>query len=63
MLADINLEIGPGELICVIGASGCGKSTLLNLTGGFVKADQVKSGSTGGWWKTQSSMHHGVSGI
>ena len=40
VLADINLEIGPGELICVIGASGCGKSTLLNLTGGFVKADQ-----------------------
>lgn len=40
VLADINLEIGSGELICVIGASGCGKSTLLNLIGGFVKADQ-----------------------
>ena len=40
VLADINLEIGPGELICVIGASGCGKSTLLNLTGGFVKASR-----------------------
>lgn len=40
VLADINLEIRPGELICVIGASGCGKSTLLNLIGGFVKADR-----------------------
>ena len=40
VLADINLAIGPGELICVIGASGCGKSTLLNLIGGFVKADR-----------------------
>ncbi|WP_373484583.1 ABC transporter ATP-binding protein [Acetobacterium sp.] len=40
VLTDINLEIWPGELICVIGPSGCGKSTLLNLIGGFVKADQ-----------------------
>lgn len=40
VLADINLEIRPSELICMIGASGCGKTTLLNLIGGFVKVDQ-----------------------
>lgn len=29
VLADINLEIGEHEVVCLIGASGCGKSTLL----------------------------------
>ena len=28
-LADINLDIGPGEFVSVVGPSGCGKSTLL----------------------------------
>jgi NitT/TauT family transport system ATP-binding protein len=27
----IDLDVTPGEFVCVIGASGCGKSTLLNL--------------------------------
>ena len=30
-IKDINLEIGEGEFVCIIGKSGCGKSTLLNL--------------------------------
>lgn len=34
-LKDINLEIEPGEFICVVGPSGCGKSTLLNLIAGL----------------------------
>lgn len=34
-LKDINLEIKPGEFICVVGPSGCGKSTLLNLIAGL----------------------------
>lgn len=28
-LKNINLEIQPGEFLCVVGKSGCGKSTLL----------------------------------
>jgi NitT/TauT family transport system ATP-binding protein len=34
-LADINLEIAAGELVCLLGPSGCGKSTLLNAIAGF----------------------------
>jgi len=31
----IDLDVSPGEFVCLLGPSGCGKSTLLNLVGGF----------------------------
>lgn len=31
------LDIKPGEFVCLLGPSGCGKSTLLNAIAGFVK--------------------------
>ncbi|MEM9208037.1 MAG: peptidase domain-containing ABC transporter [Pseudomonadota bacterium] len=34
LLANINLDISPGEHVAITGTSGCGKSTLLNLIGG-----------------------------
>lgn len=35
-VADANLDIKPGEFVCLLGPSGCGKSTLLNSVAGFV---------------------------
>lgn len=32
-----NLQIEPGEFVCILGPSGCGKSTLLNAVAGYVK--------------------------
>ena len=36
-LLDTSLDIGRGELLCLIGPSGCGKSTLLNIMGGLME--------------------------
>ena len=38
-LNGLDLEIGDGEFVCVIGASGCGKSTLLRILAGLETAD------------------------
>jgi len=34
-LGPIDLDVRPGELVCLVGPSGCGKSTLLALVAGF----------------------------
>lgn len=34
-LADLKLQLRPGEFVCMVGPSGCGKSTLLNVVGGL----------------------------
>jgi len=36
VLEDLNLDVQPGEFVCIVGPSGCGKSTLLNVMGGFL---------------------------
>jgi NitT/TauT family transport system ATP-binding protein len=39
-VTDVNLEIAPGEFVCLIGPSGCGKTTLLNLFAGLDRPDE-----------------------
>jgi NitT/TauT family transport system ATP-binding protein len=36
VVADVDLVIAAGELVCLLGPSGCGKSTLLNVIAGFL---------------------------
>lgn len=40
VLADIDLSLGRGELVAVLGFSGSGKSTLVNLLAGLLKPDR-----------------------
>jgi iron(III) transport system ATP-binding protein len=35
-LDDVTLEIGHGQLVCLLGPSGCGKTTALRLVAGFM---------------------------
>jgi NitT/TauT family transport system ATP-binding protein len=38
-LDGFDLDVRPGEFLCLLGPSGCGKSTLLSLLAGFAEAD------------------------
>jgi NitT/TauT family transport system ATP-binding protein len=37
VLEDIDLEIRPNEVVCLIGPSGCGKSTILRICAGLIQ--------------------------
>jgi len=37
VLEDINFEVRPNEVVCLIGPSGCGKSTILRILAGLIK--------------------------
>jgi len=62
-LDDINLNVAPGEFLCIVGPSGCGKSTLLRILAGL---DQQSSGSIdvqAGGWAVQNAMVFQESGF
>lgn len=36
VLENVNLNVRPGRVLCLVGPSGCGKSTLLNMAAGLL---------------------------
>ena len=39
VIKNLDMEVTPGALTCVVGPSGCGKSTLVNMIAGFERPD------------------------
>jgi lipoprotein-releasing system ATP-binding protein len=39
VIRDLDIEVGRGEMVAIVGASGVGKSTLLHLLGGLDRSD------------------------
>jgi NitT/TauT family transport system ATP-binding protein len=37
---EVNLQVQPGEFVCIVGPSGCGKTTLLNVVAGLLRYEQ-----------------------
>lgn len=39
IVEDLDLDVAPGELVCLLGPSGCGKTTTLRMIAGFLTPD------------------------
>jgi NitT/TauT family transport system ATP-binding protein len=40
VVRDLDLDVAPGELVCLLGPSGCGKSSLLSALAGFLRTSR-----------------------
>ncbi len=62
VLKDLNLEIGQGEFLVLLGSSGCGKSTLLNCIAGLldITDGQIFIGGRNVTWEEPSRRGIGM---
>jgi ABC-type multidrug transport system ATPase subunit len=58
-LRDVNLDIGSGEILGLVGRPGAGKSTLLLCLAGLLKSDE----GTINWFGEQITGHHVPPGL
>src|SRR3984957_9804791 len=54
-LADVDIDLWPGEILAIVGESGSGKTTLLNVLSGRLTPDQ---GAV--WYRDPSGQLHDV---
>jgi NitT/TauT family transport system ATP-binding protein len=40
VIGDVSLEVGNGEIVCLLGPSGCGKTTLLRIIAKLIEPDE-----------------------
>ncbi|WP_422374109.1 ABC transporter ATP-binding protein [Roseibium sp.] len=62
VLKDLNLDVGKGEFLVLLGSSGCGKSTLLNCIAGLldVTGGQIFIGGNNVTWEEPSKRGIGM---
>ncbi|MES0810471.1 ABC transporter ATP-binding protein [Roseibium sp. SCPC15] len=62
VLKDLNLDVGQGEFLVLLGSSGCGKSTLLNCIAGLldVSDGQIFIGGRNVTWEEPSQRGIGM---
>ncbi|GAB4533476.1 MAG: sn-glycerol-3-phosphate ABC transporter ATP-binding protein UgpC [Roseibium sp.] len=62
VLKDLNLDVGQGEFLVLLGSSGCGKSTLLNCIAGLldISGGQIHIGGRNVTWEEPSKRGIGM---
>ncbi|HEU5189630.1 MAG TPA: ABC transporter ATP-binding protein [Methylomirabilota bacterium] len=63
VLSDVSVEVGQGDLVCLVGANGAGKSTTLKTISGLVRPSAgriVFDGREIQGWKPQDILRAGI---